>query len=62
MHLNKSVIVLDKVYDEVKAEFDARGAYILKGEENSSKKVRSIILNEKGALNANIVGKAPNGK
>ncbi len=53
----QSVIVLDKVYDEVKAEFDARGAYILKGEE--VQKVRSIILNEKGALNANIVGKAP---
>jgi len=53
----QSVIVLDKVYDEVKAEFAARGAYILKGDE--IQKVRSIILNDKGALNANIVGQAP---
>lgn len=53
----QSVIVLDKVYDEVKAEFAARGAYVLKGEE--VQKVRSIILNDKGALNANIVGQAP---
>ena len=49
----QSVIVLDKVYDAVKAEFKARGAYFLNPEE--TEKVRkTIIIN--GALNAKIVG------
>ena len=49
----QSVIVLDKVYDAVKAEFKARGAYFLDPEE--TEKVRkTIIIN--GALNAKIVG------
>ena len=52
----QSIIVMDKVYDEVKKELSERGAYILKGDEID--KVRKTILNEKGALNANIVGQS----
>ena len=52
----QSILVMDKVYDEVKRELAARGAYILKGEETD--KVRKVILNEKGGLNANIVGQS----
>ncbi|MCQ2969663.1 MAG: bifunctional acetaldehyde-CoA/alcohol dehydrogenase [Clostridium sp.] len=52
----QSIVVLDKVYNEVKKELAERGAYILKGEEVD--KVRSIILNEKGGLNANMVGQS----
>ena len=49
----QSVIVDDKIYDAVKAEFAARGAYFLNPEE--TEKVRkTIIIN--GALNAKIVG------
>lgn len=51
----QSVIVLDKVYDAVKAEFAKRGCYILNSEE--IEKVRkAIIIN--GALNAKIVGQS----
>ena len=52
----QSIIVLEEVYDEVKKELAERGAYILKGEEIN--KVRSIILNEKGGLNADMVGQS----
>ena len=49
----QSVIVLDSIYDKVKAEFKARGCYFLNQEE--TEKVRkTIIMN--GALNAKIVG------
>ncbi len=49
----QSVIVLDKVYDAVRAEFEKRGCYFLNPEE--TEKVRkTIIIN--GALNAKIVG------
>ena len=49
----QSVIVLDKVYKAVKAEFQKRGCYFLNPEE--TEKVRkTIIIN--GALNAKIVG------
>jgi len=49
----QSVTVLEKVYDEVKAEFVLRGCYFLKPDE--IEKVRkTIIIN--GALNAKIVG------
>ena len=51
----QSVIVLDKVYDAVKAEFAKRGCYILNSEK--IEKVRkTIIIN--GALNAKIVGQS----
>lgn len=52
----QSLVVLEQVYDEVKKELAARGAYILKGEEID--KVRKIILNEKGGLNADMVGQS----
>ena len=49
----QSAIVLDKVYDQVKKEFAARGCYFLKKDELN--KVRKTILIN-GALNAKIVG------
>ena len=51
----QSVTVLPKVYDEVKAEFAARGCYFLKPAE--IEKVRKTILIN-GALNAKIVGQS----
>lgn len=52
----QSVIVLDKVYKQVKKEFQYRGCYFLNPEE--TEKVRkTIIIN--GALNAKIVGQKP---
>ncbi len=51
----QSVIVLDKVYDQVKKEFEARGCYMLKPAE--IEKVRKTILIN-GALNAKIVGQS----
>ena len=51
----QSTIVLDSIYDAVKAEFEARGCYFLKGDELD--KVRhTIIIN--GSLNAKIVGQS----
>ena len=52
----QSVIVLDSVYDAVKAEFAARGCYFL-DEEETEKVRKTIIIN--GALNAKIVGQKP---
>ncbi|MGL5649310.1 MAG: bifunctional acetaldehyde-CoA/alcohol dehydrogenase [Clostridium sp.] len=52
----QSIVVLEQVYDEVKKELSERGAYILKGEEID--KVRKVILNEKGGLNADMVGQS----
>lgn len=52
----QSIIVMNEVYDEVRKELQERGAYILEGEE--IEKVRSIILNEKGAVNSDIVGQS----
>ncbi len=49
----QSVIVLDKVYDRVRAEFDARGCYFLNEEEKE--KLRSVLLIN-GGLNSKIVG------
>ena len=49
----QSVIVLDSVYDAVRAEFAARGCYFLNAEE--TEKVRKTILIN-GSLNAKIVG------
>ena len=49
----QSVVVLDGVYEQVRAEFARRGCYFLKDEE--LEKVRkTIIIN--GSLNAGIVG------
>lgn len=49
----QTVVVMDKVYEEVKREFIYRGAYFLKDDELD--KVRNVIV-VNGALNANIVG------
>ena len=49
----QSVIVLSDIYDEVKAEFAARGCYFL-NREDTNKVRKTIIIN--GALNAKIVG------
>ena len=49
----QSVIVLSDIYDEVKAEFAARGCYLL-NREDTNKVRKTIIIN--GALNAKIVG------
>ncbi len=51
----QSVLVMSEIYDEVKAEFAERGAYILNEEEKE--KVRKIIL-VNGNINANIVGQS----
>ncbi len=51
----QSVLVVDKVYDEVKAEFLKRGAYIIAKDEVD--KVRKVILKD-GKLNADIVGQS----
>lgn len=49
----QSVIVLDKVYEEVKREFIERGAYILSAEEKE--KVADVLIVD-GGINAEIVG------
>ena len=49
----QSVIVLDKVYSEVKKEFEERGCYILKKEENAK---LAEVFYPNGKLNAAIVG------
>ena len=51
----QSVVVLDPIYDAVKAEFIKRGCYVLNDEE--CEKVRKTILIN-GALNARIVGQS----
>lgn len=51
----QSVIVIDSIYEEVKHEFEDRGAYILNEEE--TEKVRKVIL-VNGVLNAGIVGQS----
>ena len=49
----QSVILLDSIYEQAKAEFVKRGCYIL-NEEEIEKVRKTIIIN--GALNAKIVG------
>lgn len=51
----QSTIVLDKVYKAVKAEFEARGCYFLRGKE-LDKVRKTIIIN--GSVNAKIVGQS----
>jgi acetaldehyde dehydrogenase/alcohol dehydrogenase len=51
----QSVIVIDRIYEEAKREFQKRGAYILNAEE--AEKVRSIIL-KNDTLNPAIVGQS----
>ena len=49
----QSVLVMDEVYNEVKKEFQDRGAYLLKGKEVDA--LRKVIIVD-GRLNAKIVG------
>ncbi|MCX7615460.1 MAG: bifunctional acetaldehyde-CoA/alcohol dehydrogenase, partial [Clostridiales bacterium] len=51
----QSVVILDKIYDEVKKEFVNRGAYMLN--ETEIQKIREVIL-VNGAINAKIVGQS----
>ena len=51
----QSVVVLDSIYDAVKAEFIRRGCHILTEEE--AEKVRSVLL-VNGSVNAKIVGQS----
>ena len=51
----QSVIILDKVYDKAKKEFEDRGCYLLNDKE--TEKVRKTILIN-GSLNAKIVGQS----
>ena len=51
----QEVIVMDSIYNEVRKEFIARGAYFLKGDEID--KVRKTIVRN-GRLNADIVGQS----
>ncbi|HLP87153.1 MAG TPA: bifunctional acetaldehyde-CoA/alcohol dehydrogenase [Nostocaceae cyanobacterium] len=51
----QSVIILDEIYEEVKQEFIARGAYFV--DEEEKQKIRDLILVD-GRLNANIVGQS----
>lgn len=50
----QSVTVVESKYEEVKKEFEYRGAYILNDEE--AQKVAKIILTENGTVNPAIVG------
>jgi acetaldehyde dehydrogenase/alcohol dehydrogenase len=51
----QAILVMDKVYNEVKKEFINRGSYVLKDDEID--KVRNIIL-VNGTVNADIVGQS----
>ncbi|MBE5780655.1 MAG: bifunctional acetaldehyde-CoA/alcohol dehydrogenase [Clostridiales bacterium] len=50
----QSVIILDSVYEAARKEFVDRGCHILNAEELD--KVRAILLNDAGSVNAKIVG------
>ncbi|OCG03999.1 bifunctional acetaldehyde-CoA/alcohol dehydrogenase [Gilliamella sp. wkB112] len=50
----QAIVVVDSVYNEVRRLLNEYGAYVLDAKE--TKAVQGIILNDKGALNANIVG------
>lgn len=52
----QSVIVTKKVYETVKKEFKARGAYLLSAAE--TEKLRPVLVKD-GKLNATIVGQSP---
>lgn len=50
----QAIVVVESVYDEVRRLLKEYGAYVLDAKE--TKAVQGIILNDKGALNAAIVG------
>ena len=51
----QSVVVVDSIYEQAKAEFETRGAHVMSPEETAA--VRQIILKD-GRLNAGIVGQS----
>ncbi len=53
----QSVVVLDSIYDTVKAEFAKRGCLLMNEKETDM--VRKVILNDAGNINAKIVGRYP---
>lgn len=53
----QSAVILNSVYDKCMKEFAYRNCYILNEEEKD--KVRKVILNANGAINAKIVGRSP---
>jgi len=53
----QSVVISDKVYEQCKKEFIKRGCYVLNDDEKD--KLRKIILNATGNINAQIVGRSP---
>lgn len=53
----QAAVIMDKVYDQCMKEFADRGCYILSEDEKD--KLRKIILNATGSINAKIVGKTP---
>ena len=50
----QNVIVLDKVYDEVKAEFERRGCYFLQGDQIPT--VGNLVITKSGGVNPKVVG------
>ena len=52
----QSVIVVDSLYEKVKAEFKRRGCYFLKNPDEAEKVRKTIIIN--GSLNSKIVGQS----
>lgn len=51
----QSVVVCEKIYDEVKAEFEKRGGFFLSAEQ--TEKIRQLLFS-KGFLNPGVVGKS----
>ncbi|MCS6813070.1 MAG: aldehyde dehydrogenase family protein, partial [Cyanobacteria bacterium] len=51
----QSVVVVDAIYDQVRAEFQNRGAYIMSPDETAA--VRQVVLKD-GRLNPEIVGQS----
>ncbi|RBP65333.1 acetaldehyde dehydrogenase /alcohol dehydrogenase AdhE [Alkalibaculum bacchi] len=53
----QSSVILSSVYDKAIKEFAYRGCYIMNNDEKE--KVRKVILNANGGINAKIVGRSP---
>ncbi|WP_303861459.1 bifunctional acetaldehyde-CoA/alcohol dehydrogenase [Alkalibaculum bacchi] len=53
----QSAVIVSSVYDKCIKEFAYRGCYIMNNEEKE--KVRKVILNANGGINAKIVGRSP---
>ena len=53
----QSAVIVSSVYDKCIKEFAYRGCYIMN--EDEKEKVRKVILNANGGINAKIVGRSP---